>query len=225
MKIQSMMASERPRERIIRLGSNHLSNSELLAIVLQSGYKNESSLALASRILTLLDRGLEDLASITYEELVKVKGVGPAKACQILSAVELGRRVNIQKRQILGRVNSPQMVAAFFQKELSHRDKEQFMVVFLNTKNMISSYEIISIGSLNTSVVHPREVFNRAIKKSAAAIILVHNHPSGNPNPSREDEAITKRLVEVGQIVGIRVLDHLIVCDDTYFSFKEMDLM
>lgn len=225
MKIQNMVVSERPRERLQNQGIQTLSNSDLLAIVLQSGYKDESALVLGGRVMSILDHGLQDLGQVTYEELVAIKGIGPAKACQILSAVELGRRVSLEKRQILGKINSPSTVVKFFQNQMRHMNKEAFIVVFLNTKNMISSYEVISVGSLNASIVHPREVFNRAIKKSAAAILLVHNHPSGNPDPSREDEAITKRLCEVGHLVGIRVLDHLIISDDSYYSFKEMELM
>lgn len=225
MKIQNMVISERPRERIINKGINTLSNSELLAVVLQSGFKDESAIVLGQKVIQILDHGLQDLSFTTYEELIAIKGIGPAKACQILSAIELGKRVSLEKRPMLGKINSPSTVVEFFQNQLRHLNKEEFIVVFLNTKNIISSYEVISIGSLNASVVHPREVFNRAIKKSAAAILLVHNHPSGNPTPSKEDEAITKRLSEVGQIIGIRVLDHLIISDDQYFSFKEMEMM
>lgn len=225
MKIHNMLVSERPREKIINHGVEGLNNTELLAVVLQSGFKDESALVLGGRVISMLDHGLQDLTHTTYEELIAVKGIGPAKACQILSAIELGKRVAVEKRQMLGKINSPTTVVNFFQNQLRHINKEKFIVVFLNTKNIISSYEVISVGSLNASIVHPREVFNRAIKRSAAAILLVHNHPSGNPEPSKEDEAITSRLCEVGQLIGIRVLDHLIISDDKYFSFKEMDMI
>lgn len=225
MKIQNMVACERPREKILQNGVEILSNSELLAVILQSGSKDESALVLGQRVIGILDHGLQDLSQTTVEELIQLKGIGPAKACQILSAMELGRRIAREKRQIFGKVNSPMTVVNFFQSQLRHLNKEEFIVVFLNTKNMISSYEVISIGSLNASIVHPREVFNRAIKKSAASILLVHNHPSGNPEPSQDDIAITKRLWEVGNLIGIHVLDHLIISDDAYYSFKEMKIL
>lgn len=225
MKIQNMVACERPREKILQNGVEILSNSELLAVILQSGSKDESALVLGQRVIGILDHGLQDLSQTTVEELIQLKGIGPAKACQILSAMELGRRIAREKRQMFGKVNSPTTVVNFFQNQLRHLNKEEFIVVFLNTKNMISSYEVISIGSLNASIVHPREVFNRAIKKSAASILLVHNHPSGNPEPSQDDIAITKRLWEVGNLIGIHVLDHLIISDDAYYSFKEMKIL
>lgn len=224
MKIQNMVPCERPREKILQKGVQVLSNSELLAVVLQSGSKDESALVLGQRVISILDHGLQDLSQTTIEELVQLKGIGPAKACQILSAMELGRRIACEKDKCLARLILRQP-SSIFQKQLRHLNKEEFIVVFLNTKNMISSYEVISIGSLNASIVHPREVFNRAIKKSAASILLVHNHPSGNPEPSQDDIAITKRLWEVGNLIGIHVLDHLIISDDAYYSFKEMQML
>lgn len=221
MKLKQMADVERPRERLISHGEKQLSNAELMAIVLQSGSKEESALQLGHRVLSLFEGGLSDLTDVTYEELCNIKGIGPAKACQILAALELGKRSVKAKRKILGEVTSPGKVASFFQSEMQHLNKEHFVILFLNTKNMITSYETISVGSLNASIVHPREVFNRAIKKSAASIILVHNHPSGNPQPSKEDLKVTKRLKEVGEVVGINILDHLILTDKSYYSFKE----
>ena len=225
MKMKSMPEIERPRERLLNYGVKFLSNIELLAIVLQSGSKEESALHLGAKVMSLSDQGINALFDITAEELKDIKGIGNAKACQIIAAVEFGKRVASSQSNILGKVSSPQMVADYFEHELKQLNKEKFIAVFLNTKNMITSYETISIGSLSASIVHPREVFNRAIKKSAASIILIHNHPSGNPNPSNEDKLITERLCEVGKIVGISVLDHLIISSGGYFSFKEMLLI
>lgn len=225
MTLKVMHSLERPREKLYFQGSEVLSNAELLGIVLQSGSKNESSVQLGQRIINMFDNGIEGLSDVTLEELISIKGVGTAKACQIKAAVELGKRVTQSQRRILGEIKSPKMVADFFKEELRHEKKEKFIAVFLNTKNMITNYEVISVGSLSASIVHPREVFNRAIRKSAAAIILVHNHPSGNPAPSKEDHHITERLFKVGEVVGIRILDHLIVAGDEYYSFKEMDLI
>ena len=225
MKLKTIPQIERPREKLCHFGVTTLTNSELMAIVLQSGSREESAIGLGQNIINMFDHGIQGLNDVTVEELTAVKGVGIAKACQITAAVELGRRVSKCKKNILGKINSPKTVVEFFQEELRHLNKEKFIVVFLNTKNLITSYEVVSVGSLSASIVHPREVFNRAIKKSAASIILIHNHPSGNPSPSREDEAITKRLCNVGEVVGIKILDHIIISEDGYFSFKEMDIL
>lgn len=225
MKLKTIPTTEQPREKLYHLGVDALTNSELMAIIIQSGSRDLSAIELSQQVINMFDHGLQGLNDVTIEELVSVKGIGKAKACQLSAAVELGNRVSKCKKNILGKVNSPKTVVAFFQGELRHLNKEKFIVVFLNTKNQITSYEVVSVGSLSASIVHPREVFNRAIKKSAASIILIHNHPSGNPKPSREDEAITKRLCEVGEVVGIKILDHIIISDDNYYSFKEMNIL
>lgn len=223
MHLKEMMVSERPREKLYEQGVKSLSNAELLGIVLQSGSKSESAVELGQKVLSKMGDGLDELSHVTLEELMSIHGIGVAKACQITAAVELGKRVSKEKRKILGRIHSPQTVVHFFQEELKHENKEKFIAVFLNTKNVIMSYAVISIGSLNASIVHPREVFNLAIRRSAASILLIHNHPSGYPEPSKEDEKITKRLKSVGELVGIQVLDHLIITDDDYYSFKECE--
>jgi len=225
MNIKTIPVTEQPREKLYHLGVGALTNAELMAIVLQSGSREHSAIEVSQQIINMFDHGLQGLNDATIEELTSIKGVGIAKACQLSAAVELGSRVSKCQKNILGKINSPKMVVAFFQEELRHLNKEKFIVVFLNTKNLITSYEVVSIGSLSASIVHPREVFNRAIKKSAASIILIHNHPSGNPEPSREDKSITKRLCDVGDVVGIKILDHIVISDDNYFSFKESDIL
>ncbi len=225
MNIKSIPSFDRPREKLSIYGACGLSDAELLAIVLQSGSREESAVALGQKIACMFEEGLQGLSDVTVEELTCIKGIGQAKACQVSAAVELGKRVCMSQKQILGVIKSPKMVADFFCVELKHEHKEKFLVVFLNTKNMITAYEVISVGSLSSSIVHPREVFKRAIKRSAASIILVHNHPSGNPQPSKEDHQVTERLLKVAEIVGIKILDHLIVSGEDYYSFKEMDLI
>ncbi len=225
MNLKAVPTLERPREKLHHYGVDVLSNAELLAIVLQSGSREDSAVELGQRIINMFDHGLEGLIDGTLEELMSINGVGIAKACQVTAAVELGKRVSKVQKKILGEISSPRKVADFFCEELKHLNKEKFIIVFLNTKNSITSYEVISIGSLSASIVHPREVFNRAIKKCAASIILVHNHPSGNTTPSTEDKNVTERLVKVGEVVGIKVLDHLIISGDSYYSFKEMNLL
>lgn len=222
--IKDLPLEERPRERMQELGAGSLSNAELLAIILRTGYREESAIRLAERIL-FQSEGLRYLPEMTLEELQKIKGVGPVKAVQIKAALELGRRMILSIKQEGLSLTSPGEVANYLMEEMRFYNKEYFKIVLLNTKNQLISFEDISVGSLNASIVHPREIFHYPIKKSAAAIILVHNHPSGDPTPSREDLDVTKRLVEAGEILGIKVLDHIIVGEGRHLSFKEKGLI
>lgn len=225
LKIKEMPESERPREKLIRYGVEALSNSELLAILLRTGSKEHSALELANIILSKDEKGIRFLGNCTIEELSEIKGIGNSKACQIIAAVELGNRISKSFIELRKSIRSPKDVVNILIRDMKFLEKEYFKVMFLNTKNEIISYETISIGSLNASIVHPREVFNRAIRKSSASIILIHNHPSGNPTPSKEDINITKRLIESGEILGIEVLDHVIIGDGNYYSLKENSLI
>ena len=223
--INNLPLIERPREKLEKFGADSLSNSELIAIILRTGSKDKSAIDLASDVISLNPLGIRYLANCTIEELREVKGIGLSKSCQILASIELGRRISMSQITSKYRINSPSDIADIFVNDMKHLDKEYFKVVFLNTKNEVITHETISIGSLNASIVHPREVFNRAIKKSSASIILLHNHPSGNPEPSQEDIGITNRLVEAGKIIGIEILDHIVIGDRRYYSFKENQLI
>ncbi|MDK2918024.1 MAG: repair protein RadC [Candidatus Petromonas sp.] len=225
LRIKEMPKMERPREKLIRYGPHSLSNAELLAIIIRTGSREHSALELANIILSRDEKGIRFLANCTIEELSEIKGIGSSKACQIVAAIELGNRLSKSLLSKGESIRSPKDVMDIFIRDMRFLEKEYFKVVFLNTKNEIISYETISIGSLNASIVHPREVFNRAIRKSSASIILVHNHPSGNPKPSKEDINITKRLIEAGKILGIEVLDHVIIGDGNYYSLKENSLI
>lgn len=220
LTIKEMPEALRPRERLQKMGSQSLSDAELLAIILGSGSQSESALALATRIL-LEGEGLVFLANATMEELLMLKGVGVAKATQIKAAVELGKRLAAYRLEGKVSISSPQDAALILMEDMRFLDREHFKVMLLNTKNHCISIETISIGTLNASLVHPREVFKLAVKKSAASIILAHNHPSGDSKPSKEDIEITKRLIEAGKILGIEVLDHLILGNGNFTSLKE----
>jgi len=227
MKItmKSMPECERPREKMIKSGTSALSNAELIAAVIGSGSSQDSALTLAQRILTLDSKGLSFLAAANFEELCSLRGIGISKAGQILAAVELGKRICSEKSALKVKIAGPSELAEKMMVDMRHLTKEVFKVVLLDTKNQIVSIEDISIGSLNASIVHPREVFQPAIRKSANAVVLIHNHPSGHPEPSTEDKRVTERLIEAGQLMGIQVLDHIVIGDLNYFSFKEHDLM
>ncbi|MGM8213000.1 RadC family protein [Virgibacillus sp. W0430] len=218
--IKNVPKEDRPRERLISLGSNHLSNQELLAILLGSGTRQESVMDLSYRLLMHFE-GLKLLNDATIEELTAIKGIGPAKGVVILAAIELGRRMHQYKPEDTYIIRSPEDGADYVMEEMRNLNQEHFVVLFLNTKNQIVHRQTIFIGSLNASIVHPREVFREAVKRSAASIICAHNHPSGDPSPSQEDIHVTKRLVQAGKMIGIELLDHLIIGNKRFVSLKE----
>jgi len=220
--IKDLPKDERPREKLIKKGPNTLKLEELLAILLRTGTKNKDVLKLAEDILSRYNK--EKLKSITYEELRNIYGVGPTKAVQILAAIEIGRRFFKPKEEKEIYIHSPKDVL----KQTSHlkeNKKENFVVLYLDARNKLILKETVSIGTINASLVHPREVFEPAIKELAVQIILVHNHPSGDPEPSEGDLVMTKRLLEAGKILGIEVIDHIIVAKNKFFSFKDKRLI
>lgn len=218
--IKDILEDERPREILIKKGEAYLSDSQLLAILINNGTTEKSAISLATEIIQH-NGSLKNLAGINVEQLSQIKGIGDAKACRIIAALELGRRVAVSRGLDKFRITSPQDAGNIYMEELRYLKKEIFRIVMLNTKNVIIGTKDISLGSLNASIVHPREVFVEAIKKSSNKIILMHNHPSGDPFPSEEDKNITRRLQEAGNIIGIEVLDHVIIGDGIYYSFKE----
>lgn len=219
--IKNIPHSEQPRERLISIGVEALTNSELLAILIRTGSTKQSALEVGKSLLSSCNENLTELSEMTIEELCKFEGIGESKACQLLASLELGKRVKQMGILQRAKMSSPAEVVNFFSAELDDIKVEKFIGVFLNTKNEVIKWEVISVGSLNASIVHPREVFNRAIRRNAASIIAVHNHPSGHISPSKEDINITKRLYEVGQLVGIPLIDHIIIGKNKYYSFKE----
>ncbi|HEY4544277.1 MAG TPA: DNA repair protein RadC [Tissierellaceae bacterium] len=223
--IKDLPFTERPREKLINYGVRSLSNVELLAVIIRTGYKDKSALELAKDIIYMDQSGIKNLSQITYEELISLKGVGSCKASQILASIELGKRINNWMGEEKIRVNTPQILATVLMDDMKFLNKEHFKIALLDTKNQVISIDNVSIGTLNASIVHPRDVFNIAIKKNANSIILIHNHPSGDTTPSKEDINVTNRLIDVGKIIGIKVLDHIIIGDNRYLSFKEESLM
>ncbi|HBC91770.1 MAG TPA: hypothetical protein DCZ10_02395 [Pelotomaculum sp.] len=214
----------RPRERLLKEGVEVLSDIELLAILLATGSREATALELASLVISRF-HSLRLLEDATVEELSGVKGVGLAKACTIKASLELARRLSLLTDQPRPVITSPDDAAGLVMEEMRRLDREHFRALLLNTRNQVIGVDKVSVGTLNCSTVHPRELFRNAIKRSAASIILVHNHPSGDPAPSREDLDITSRLREVGKIVGIDVLDHIIIGDNRFTSFKAKGLI
>jgi DNA repair protein RadC len=224
LTLRDVPSEERPRERMMQVGAQALSNAELLAILLRTGTYQESAVHLAERMLSQAG-GLRSLVDMSLQQLTEIKGIGSAKGLQIQASIELGRRLARSVMNETVTVRSPKDVADLMTEELRYLQKEHFVCLFLNTKNHIVGQETLSMGSLNASIVHPREVFRAAIKRSSASIICVHNHPSGDPTPSSEDIQLTQRLVEAGEIIGIDVLDHIVIGDHSFVSLKEQGMM
>ncbi len=220
MPIKNIHKIEQPREKLEKYGANKLLDSELLAIVLRTGPRGTNVLELAKKLLKQYPGA--KLAQASFEELNFVHGLGPAKASEIVACFELGRRLLKDKTSVL--VLSPRDVWEQL-KDVRGSKKEHFVVFYLDTQNQEIRHEIISIGTINASLIHPREVFEPAIKHLASHIIISHNHPSGSLEPSDEDLAVTKRLVDAGKLLGIEVLDHVIVTNKSYASFKDKNLI
>lgn len=219
--IKDLAPEERPREKMIQFGPEILSNAELLAILIRTGTRELSALDVANRILSLSEEGLRFLGQCSVDDLSVINGIGPSKACQILAGVELGRRMTRARLMNPRVLNHPREVAAYLVEDMKDLRQEWFRILLLNNRKQVIGFETVSVGTLNASLVHPRDVFEKAIRKNASTLILVHNHPSGNPTPSAEDRLLTKRLTEAGALMGIEVIDHLIVGNGTYYSFKE----
>lgn len=218
-RIKDLPKVDRPREKLIKYGTSKLSNSELLAILLRTGKKGENVVLLANKILKKFS---SNITKLNYNDLKKYPGLGPAKACEIIACFELGKRFLKSKSYKL--LLKPADVFHEM-KEFRQLKQEHFAIFYLDSRNGEIAREVVSIGTLNASLVHPREVFESAIRNSTAQIILSHNHPSGDSEPSEDDLEITKRLVSAGKILGIEVIDHIIVTKDEYFSLKEKGLL
>jgi len=222
MKIKSLPLDDRPREKLIKHGAENLTNSELLAIILRVGNKKENVLDLSNKLFNKYN--IRSLSRVEISKLKKEMGIGNVKACQIIACFELGRRLAAFKKEI-PMINEAKDIARIFMPEMSALKQEHFKGIYLNSRKRIIKEETIFVGSLNESVIHPREIFKIALDENAAALILLHNHPSGDPTPSEFDIEVTKELVKAGDILGIKVLDHVILGENKYLSFKEEGLI
>jgi len=218
MKILDIPAQNRPRERFLKLGPEALSDAELFAILLRTGTIGENVTDMSNRLIA--EHGLDKLMECSLKELQQIKGIGPSKAMQILTIAELQKRIN-QSKIPTKKITSAEDVFNHFHERLKDKKEEHFYTLLLNSQNNIISEHLISKGILDSAIIHPREVFKPAIKNSASKIILVHNHPSGNPEPSQEDNEITKRLIKAGEEMGIKVLDHVILGGNEYWNKKK----
>ena len=218
MKIKDLPDSSKPRERFLKYGKEALSDAELFAIILRTGTINENVVDMSNRLIK--EYSLEKLYDCSLKELQEIKGIGPSKAMQILAMSELGKRYNNSKSPIK-KITNAKDVFNYFHEKLKNEKQEHIYVLILNLQNHIIKEELISKGVLDSAIIHPREVFKPAIKHSASKIILAHNHPSGNPKPSKEDLEITKKLIEAGKLIDIKILDHVIIGNGEWWSWLE----
>lgn len=221
IKIKDIPKKERPRERLIALGVENLNNEELLSILLKTGSKNLSAKDLANNLLKEVG-SIHKLNDVNYRVLRKIKGIGDAKACSILTAIELGKRIRLENNSLNNiKITNSSIVFEYFNNLFLGKKQEYFYCVYLDNQKKVLDVKLLFIGTINGSLVHPREVFKEALLLSASSIICIHNHPSGNIVPSKDDLDLTNRLVEGGLLIGIKVIDHIIIGEDEYYSFME----
>jgi len=221
--IKEMPESERPRERLELYGESALSNAELIAIALRTGSKTENAVGLAFRLLTAF-QGLAGLAQASVRELCEVPGVGPAKAAQLKAALELGRRLILSSGDSRPQITCPADAANLFSAAMSTEPQEQLRVMLLDSKHRVQRMQVVYVGNVNSSMIRVAEVFRQAVKDNAVAIVVAHNHPSGDPTPSPEDVQVTEQMARAGQVLDIELLDHLIIGKQRYVSLKERGL-
>lgn len=220
VKIKDMQVYDRPRERLIKYGVSNLSDEELLAIILKTGTKKYSAKDLAAILLKEIN-GINNLANVSYETLININGIKQSKACDILACIELSKRINDLKDITNVKLNNCELVYKYYKHKLMDINQEHFYCVYLDTNKRVIKDKLLFIGTLNYSLVHPREIFKEAYLVNASAIICVHNHPTGNVLPSKQDIDVTKNLIEVGNVLGIKVVDHIIIGRNNYYSFLQ----
>lgn len=225
-KIKDLPEDERPMEKFVNKGAFSVSDAELLAIILRSGTKDVSAVTLAAQILKHSEQGIIGINNLSIEELLKIKGIGRVKAIQIKAIGELSRRLskaglNVRTKNF----NSPELIAKYYMEDLRYLKQEQLIVIYLDTKSKFIKDEVITKGTVNMSVVSPREIFINAVRFEAVNIILLHNHPSGDPTPGEHDILATERVRQAGELIGISLIDHIIIGDNKYISFKKEGLL
>lgn len=220
MLIKDLPECEKPRERMLEYGVENLSNVDLLSIILRNGVKDISVKDVAINILNNVE-SINDLSSLGVRELSNIKGVGPVKAITLLASIELGKRVSIKEAKANMSLSNKEKIHDVFKKFFINENQEKFLAIFLDNKKCLINYKILFIGTNNASIAHPREVFMEAIKANASAVVVMHNHPSGNVLPSEEDKNITEKLIQSGHMLGIPLLDHIITNGEEYYSFYD----
>ena len=226
MQIKKMPESERPQEKMLYGGAGGLSNSELLALIIRTGTGDKSAVRLADEVISYANENTGGLGAAEVKELTEIDGIGEAKACSIVAAMELSKRlISGQQGTVRVRIRDSRQVAEILMEEMMYEKREFFMTLNLNSKLQVESKSVISIGNLDSAPVHPREVFGPAVRRGAAAVVVAHNHPSGDPSPSAEDIEITNRIAQAGELIGIPLLDHLVIGDRSYVSMRQSRIL
>ena len=220
MLIKEMPENLRPRERLLEFGAKALSDQELLAIILRTGTRNRNVIDVAHELLVKSEE-LSSLREASIDELTTIEGIGQAKAIELLATIEFGRRVSQASLPRQAKIDSTMTAGKFLVSQMQHFQQEKLYALFLNTKNYVIKQKVIFIGTVNSSVAHPREIFREAVKYPTARIIVAHNHPSGDPTPSPADLIFTKRVISCGELMGVEILDHIIVAGETYISLQD----
>lgn len=218
---------DRPYEKCLRLGTDALSDAELLAVILRSGTRGEGALNLAMKVLSgsKKDRGILALIDMSIPELMKIKGIGKVKAIELKCVAELSKRIAAADRKQQKKFTTPKQIADYYMEQLRHESRERLLLMLLDAKGGLLHDFVLSIGTVDASLISPREIFIEALRHEAVRIVLVHNHPSGNPKPSEEDIAVTEQIEKLGKIIGIPLIDHIIIGDNIYTSFREQGLI
>lgn len=218
-----MYREERPYEKCEQYGAENLTDAELLAVLLRTGTKGENSLQLAKRILhpDFAQEGILNIHQWSMEQLLEIKGIGSVKAIQILCLSELAKRLSKAEAQSGLNFSAPETIAQYYMEDMRHRKKEAMKLLLLNSKTKLIGESVLSLGTVNTTLVSPREVFVEALRRNAVAVILLHNHPSGDPTPSKQDILITRRVTEAGRLIGVELLDHIIIGDNCFISLRD----
>ena len=221
--IKEMYREERPYEKCEQYGAENLTDAELLAVLLRTGTKGENSLQLAKRILhpDFAQEGILNIHQWSMEQLLEIKGIGSVKAIQILCLSELAKRLSKAEAQSGLNFSAPETIAQYYMEDMRHRKKEAMKLLLLNSKTKLIGESELSLGTVNTTLVSPREVFVEALRRNAVAVILLHNHPSGDPTPSKQDILITRRVTETGRLIGVELLDHIIIGDNCFISLRD----
>ena len=223
MRIKDKPLNERPREKLIELGKENLTNSELLSIILKTGLKGENVENISLKLLNKYN--IEELKNISLEELISIKGIGKVKGIELLSCIELGKRIYLKENKKLTKLSTPKDIFNYIKYLFIDKKQEYFYCLYFNNKQELINKKLLFIGTINQSITHPREVFKEAYKLSASTIICIHNHPSNDITPSKADLEFTKTLVEVGKIQGIPIIDHIIIGKNNYYSFLEHNIL
>lgn len=225
LTVKELPESEKPYEKCLRLGPGYLSDAELLAVIIRTGTTGKKSVEVAQEILNCRERSLLNLYHLSLKELTDIPGIGTVKAIQLKCLAEITRRMTKASRIHEVSLNSAHSVASYYMEELRHEDREKLILSMFDSKCTLLGDEVISIGTVNASLISPREIFKQALMHQAVHIILLHNHPSGSPKPSLQDKLVTRRIQECGELLGVGLSDHIIIGDNQYFSFKEKNLL